>query len=255
MGRQWSWHLLLPIGVFLLAVLSEYSGLDLWLADQVFDGGAQTWPFKNSYLARHIFHDMGRSMVLLLAVVNLLLLLASYFLQRLRPWRRHLWFVLIAAALGPALVSLLKAYTHIYTPWDLQIFGGSRPYVRLFDPAPPGLPAGRAFPGGHSSGGFAFLSLYFLLAVYNHPWKWRALLAIAALGSSFAAAQELRGAHLLSHDLVSLGICWSVSLLLALVFYREEIRKAAELSRMRQQSDVVVSRCKSSGMTATPRSA
>jgi membrane-associated PAP2 superfamily phosphatase len=39
-------------------------------------------------------------------------------------------------------------------------------------------------------------------------------------GGVFGAAQQLRGAHFLSHDLWTLATCWTVSLLLFLLVRR-----------------------------------
>ena len=78
-------------------------------------------------------------------------------------------YFLIASAAGPIIVGFLKQTTHIYTPWKIKHFSGPLPYIRLFDPVPGHLPVGRAFPAGHASGGYAFLSLYFLLHYFGSP--------------------------------------------------------------------------------------
>lgn len=107
-------------------------------------------------------------------------------------------------------------------PWDLTEFGGDMPYVRIFDPVPDGVPVGHAFPGGHSSGGFAFLSVYFLLRSRAREYRYYGLVVPVLLGIVFAATQEIRGAHFLSHDLFSLAICWTAALGWSLVFFGAE---------------------------------
>ena len=130
----------------------------------------------------------------------------------------------MATGTGPLLVGAGKHLAHIYTPWDLALFGGDKPYIHLFDAVPPTLPIGHAFPGGHSSGGFAFICLYFLLSVYRPRYRYHGLAFGLALGAVFAITQELRGAHFLSHDLFSLAICWYVAWGLYLVMFRRERR-------------------------------
>jgi membrane-associated PAP2 superfamily phosphatase len=95
----------------------------------------------------------------------------------------------------------------------LQIFGGLYPNIRLFDTVAQSLPVGHAFPAGHSSGGFALLSIYFMAR--RHQYRHSSLFLYAALGLGliFGFDQQIRGAHMLSHDLFSLAICWSSCLI------------------------------------------
>jgi len=203
----------------LLAIASEYSGLDLYLEGLVFDPAAGSWPYRSLLLTSTIMHTYGRYFVVLLALLCFLMLVGSCCVRVLAPYRKAFLYVLVTGLTGTAIVSLLKSVTHIYTPWSLAHFGGSMPYIRIFDSAPPGSLAGHAFPGGHASGGFAWFGVYFLLQAAGSPYRWHALLATLLLGGLFSATQELRGAHFLSHDLFSLVICWTAALCWALVFF------------------------------------
>ncbi|MEZ5543009.1 MAG: phosphatase PAP2 family protein [Pseudomonadota bacterium] len=216
--RQARGALLAGVVVTLLAIGCEYSGLDLYLAGLVYEPATGSWPYRSLVLTSTVLHTGGRHFVVLLGLTTLLLLLASYRLRALAPYRRALIFTLLTAATGPAIVSLLKSTTHIYTPWSLARFGGDMPYVRLFDGAPAGSLPGHAFPGGHASGGFAWFGPYFLLLAAGSRWRRPALLFPLLLGGVFALTQELRGAHFLSHDLISLAICWTATLCWALVY-------------------------------------
>jgi membrane-associated PAP2 superfamily phosphatase len=94
-------------------------------------------------------------------------MIMTFFVKSMRPYRKHLVFVLITSATGLLIVNILKNTTHIYTPWSLNIFGGAKPYIRIFDAVPFGSSVGHAFPGGYSSAGFAFISVYFVLSAMN----------------------------------------------------------------------------------------
>lgn len=213
-------HLLIAVAVFFGAVIAEYAGVDVWFASIFFDASQHVWTYRRTWLFSTLLHDSARTLIVALALVNLGLIIASYWTESLKPHRKHFVFLFLGAVTGPVIVAIMKSVTHIYIPWDLQLFGGNRPYVRLFDASPLNLPPGQAFPGGHSSAGFAYLSLYFALAVHQHPLRYLALAGVIFLGSLFALTQEIRGAHFLSHDLVSLCICWCVSLAMAIGFYR-----------------------------------
>jgi membrane-associated PAP2 superfamily phosphatase len=59
-----------------------------------------------------------------------------------------------------------------------------------------------------------FFGLYFFC---RHFWPERSglvLFAVILAGVVFGFAQQLRGAHFISHDLTTALICWSVTLLL-----------------------------------------
>jgi membrane-associated PAP2 superfamily phosphatase len=47
------------------------------------------------------------------------------------------------------------------------------------------------------------------------------------LGVIFGLAQQARGAHFLSHDLVSLGICWLCAAFWCRLFYADALRLEA----------------------------
>lgn len=225
-------YLLAPLIIVVFAVVAEYSGLDLFLARLFFDPATQTWPLKSNFITAGVLHKGGRDLVLYIMIGVLLVFVLSFLIKKMRPYRKGAGYLLAGSLLGPAIVALLKSSTHIYTPWSLELFGGDKPYIRLFDAAPDGLPIGEAFPGGHSSGGFAFLSLFFLLTVYRPRYRYYGLAAGLLLGSIFAIAQELRGAHFLSHDLFSLVICWYSALIVyGVMFWRDIPERHTEIIR------------------------
>lgn len=212
--------LIAPLFIVVFAVISEYSGLDMALARPFYDTATQSWPLKSNFFTAGVLHSGGRDFVLYIMIGVLLVFILSLLIKRLKSCRKGAGYLLVGSLLGPAVVDVLKHTTHIYTPWDLELFGGDKPYIRLFDHVPAGLPVGNAFPGGHSSGGFALLSFYFLLSVYKPKYRYYGLALGLLVGTTFAAAQEVRGAHFLSHDLLSLVICWYSALFVYYVFFQ-----------------------------------
>jgi membrane-associated PAP2 superfamily phosphatase len=83
------------------------------------------------------------------------------------------------------------------------------------------------FPAGHSSAGFAWVSLYFFALLARPAWRWRGLAVGLVAGGVFGLAQQLRGAHFLSHDLWTLATCWALSLGLYLLVQRIAARPQA----------------------------
>ena len=132
---------------------------------------------------------------------------------------------MLAVALGTGVVSLLKSLTNMDCPWDLARYGGSREFIGLFATRPAVMPRGVCFPGGHSSAGFAWVSLYFVALMMRPAWRWRGLAVGLLAGGLFGVSQQLRGAHFLSHDLWTLATCWAVSLGLYLLIEPVRLRE------------------------------
>nr|VFJ56369.1 MAG: Membrane-associated enzyme, PAP2 (acid phosphatase) superfamily [Candidatus Kentron sp. DK] len=196
--------------LLLIAVVLQYSGPDIAWISQFFDPAHHAWPYKEHWFFKGVIHTGGRWLYWSTVVLALAAWIAGYFRQGLRQYRKHFLYFLIAALAGPAIVLVAKDLTHLYTPWDLQLFGGAQPYIRLFDPVPDGARVGHAFPAGHASLGYAFFSLYFVAAGIglSPRLRWAGFLAGLGLGLAFGLGQQIRGAHFPSHDLFSLVICW-----------------------------------------------
>src|SRR5690606_17472404 len=128
--------------------------------------------------------------------------------------RRPLLYLLLAVGLSTGTVALLKSWTQMDCPWDLQRYGGLRPFIGLFQPRPAALGHAACFPAGHASAGYGRVALYFFALRLRPQWRWPALAAALAAGLVFGISQQLRGAHFLSHDLWSLMISWTVAVLL-----------------------------------------
>lgn len=199
-----------PTLMFIFAIFLEYSGIDLWLERHFYDAQAG-WIYKNHWLLENVFHRGGKYLMIMVGVVLLMALIASLKRIEYIEWRRPLLAAVVGALSGILWVSILKKVSHIYSPWDLMIFNGNMPYLRMLDSTPLGIKAGNAFPAGHASGGFALFCLYFLSKTMPFAKPWLMAFAALTVGFTFGLAQQMRGAHFLSHDLVALAICWTAN--------------------------------------------
>jgi membrane-associated PAP2 superfamily phosphatase len=215
-ARFWLSHALWPLGAMLLAfVLIEVLGLDRKLAHAIYynditrrwlGGGQGDW------WSHRLIHDGGRWCVRSIAACALIGWLLSFLWIRARGWRRTAGFVFVALVLSTGVVGLLKVMTNVDCPWDLAEFGGDRPYVTLFGDRPDNLSRAECFPGAHSSSGFALVCFYFAWRDRSRRKARWALLGGCLVGVLFSFAQEARGAHFLSHDLVSAALVWAMQL-------------------------------------------
>lgn len=193
----------------LALLLWDFGGLDLALAQWV--GGPAGFSLQHHWLLTQVMHDGARRAAwLLLLALSLGVWWPWGGLDRIGLGRR-LQFA-ATCLLAVSAVSALKSLNHTSCPWDLSEFGGVAQYAshwRLLFASDGG--AGRCFPGGHASAGFAFLGGYF---AFRHaaPSLARAWLGGAVLaGLALGLTQQLRGAHFMSHTLWSGWICWCVA--------------------------------------------
>jgi membrane-associated PAP2 superfamily phosphatase len=216
---------LLPLVAVGLAILLQYSDLDLRFAGQFYDSENGVWPYKDYWLTQNVLHLFAQHFVEFLGLLLLITVILLSFSKPHRHLRNVLACCILSMASASIIVGFLKAHMHIYCPWDLTLLGGIRPYVLLFETRVPGLPVGNAFPSAHAAVGFMFVSFYFSSALLVPRWRFLVLGFALGLGLTFGLVQQMRGAHFLSHDLISLSICWLSALVVHFIFYGSQMRE------------------------------
>lgn len=193
----------------LLALLAwDAGGLDLPLARWF--GTPQGFALTGHWLLTGVLHDGGRLVAWALVTVLAVGVWWPWGWLRTMHSRERLQLVL-SALVSVLAVSLLKGASTTSCPWDLADFGGTARHVSHWVWRPDGG-AGHCFPAGHASSGFAFLGGYFALH-RNAPGRARAWLAAALLaGLGLGLAQQVRGAHFMSHTLWTAWLCWAIAL-------------------------------------------
>jgi len=215
LDRTW-WLALIVLAAVI--VVFEVTSLDLWVQDFFYDFRSHAWLVDDQgFWGRVFFYKGPKILIITFAVFVLVLALGrSRWRGRLSSppvRRRDLWVVIAVLATAPALIAVGKATTHVYFPSQIRRYGGTVPYVVTFGSYPEGdRPAkqGRGFPAGHASGGFALLSLAGLAR--TRRGQWRGLLTGLSAGTLMGGYQMLKGAHYLSHTLVTALVCWLVFL-------------------------------------------
>lgn len=213
--RFYLWHVGLPaLLALLLLVVFEASDLDRRLSDLFYDPVSGSFPWRHNAWMEAVGHQWAKYPLVLLATALLLALALSRRWAALHARRKTVLFLLLSMALGPAAVSLLKETTNKHCPYDLQVYGGSAPYVRLLERSPPDAPPGRCFPGGHASGGFALMAFYFVWRGRRPRLAFGALAGGFAYGFALGFTRLMQGAHFLSHNLWAAVVCWFVIVIL-----------------------------------------
>jgi len=227
--RFWITHGVAPFLVFVVvAALLATTDIDLKISDTwFFDAAARAFPARNAWWARDLLHHGGRDAVRLVALGTLLALGASFVGTKRRHWRRPAAYLFTSMVLAVSLVGGLKQLTNVDCPWDLERYGGTRPFVHLFADRPDALPHAACFPGAHSSSGFALVAFYFLLRGRRPAAARVALAGALFIWGAFSFAQQARGAHFLSHDLWSVFLVWFTCLGLYAYVWRGRVMSAA----------------------------
>lgn len=208
-----------PPAVALLAVAAftaNRSGLDFALARLFFDGGSGTFRWRDHPLFAIVLHDAAKWLAVALAVA-LALLLAASRRPALAAWRSTIAFALVASLAAALAVSLLKSRSSHSCPWDLAVFGGNAAFFPLLADVPAQPGPGKCVPSGHGSTGFMWIGAVYALrrsplpAARRDALQRRAALLVALFGSLVSFTQVVRGAHFVSHVLLTAAVCWAVA--------------------------------------------
>lgn len=219
----------IPAMVAIMLLLLELTTLDMSLATLFYDPVAGKFMGRRSYFLETILHDRAKQVVIVFSVLSILGLLGSFFMARLKPYKRELGCLVLSLALATSFVTPMKAATAVQCPWSLEQFGGNETYSALLSPRPATEKPGRCWPGGHAATGFTLFALFFALRD-RHPRLARAAFVFAfALGSVFSIGRMMQGAHFFSHNVWTAVFCWLFCLgSYYWILYRPGVKAEAE---------------------------
>lgn len=200
---------LIATACLLLAVLAwDAFGMDLQLA-RLF-GGPAGFPLRDYWFFETVLHEGGRvASWMLVFLLSLSVWWPFGPLRRIDAARRLQ--LVVTALLAVLAVSIMKSMSRTSCPWDLAEFGRVAHYVSHWALGVNDGGSGRCFPAGHASAGFAFLGGFIVFAETHRPTAWWWLAGAVAAGLVFGLAQQVRGAHFMSHTLWAALVCWVVA--------------------------------------------
>ena len=199
----------------LILWIGRATDLDLIWADALYDAHAGAFPWRHAWLTETFNHTILKSVLTLAAAW--FIATAAWDVFRPRDGvdalgRLRLRVVGASSLLVPLVISMLKQASVAHCPWDLARYGGTQPYLRMFDALPLGVPAGHCLPAGHASSALWLVSL----CVYWLPGRpqgaRRVALAALLFGGLVGWMQQLRGAHFMTHTLWSIWLACAVVL-------------------------------------------
>lgn len=196
-------------GLALCAVLAleSFTDLDRQIQNRFFDETNRLWlitPQRHKELTI-FFYDGLKRMLMVFAACCLLNMLFSLKWLSLRQANHFCLTMLLSFILIPTIVAGAKSFTNVYCPYQLDIYNGLYPFVRILENYPADFiqpKSGRCFPAGHATAGFAFMGLFY--AFKKTSYRLIGLTAGLTLGWTAGIYQMLRGQHFLSHTLFSM---------------------------------------------------
>jgi len=181
-----------------------------WTAEAAFIGAmlSLVWPLLDTAKRPRLGERLERSRI-------------AAVLRFATAHRRDFWYVVVAFALCTGVIHFLKAHTSVYCPIETTLYGGKMARVDWFENFQLFHAAGdgRCWPGGHASGGFTMLALYFVARRYQWRYSKALLWGSLLLGLVYGTTRVLQGWHYMSHTFWAGIFVWLTCLLTALAFY------------------------------------
>ncbi len=208
--RSWHGPALVTLLLFVLFAAWDTTSFDLAMAHWF--GGPRGFPLRDHWLWATVLHQGARRVAWTLQLVLLLAVWWPFGVLRTLTQRQRA-HMFLAAMLILVVISSFKNINTTSCPWDLAEFGGVATYVSHWTWGVSDGGVGRCFPAGHASAAFCFLPGYFWLREKS-PRQARIWLTVTLVaGFTIGLAQQVRGAHYLSHTLWTGWLSWIVAAL------------------------------------------
>jgi membrane-associated PAP2 superfamily phosphatase len=221
---QTAW-LVMCLFAALIITEAQVSNIDIALADYYFNPQKHSFAWRHTWFAQNFMHAELKIALESLALIIILLVVVDWLrpLKMLAKTRLRWQFVALAAIVTSTSIAALKHFSYMHCPWDIDRYGGSAHLLRLFDALPANYSAGQCFPAGHASTGL-WLAAFCVFWLPNNPKKavW-VFIAGISVGLVLGWVQQMRGAHFLSHTLVSIWLA-SFVILIMLMLFREGLQ-------------------------------
>lgn len=234
--------LLLALAIF---VTFDLTNLDVTLSNWLYNTPTHSFVLQHDKLFEKLTHKWARIIPNWTAEAALIGALLSFLWPRFRAdkharlmtqleklriapalrflsrHRRDLIFVVFAFSITTGAIHYFKSHTSIYCPIETTLYGGIESKQDWFENFNllHEAGAGRCWPGGHASGGFTMMALFFVARRYRWRHARKVLAFALTLGMIYGTTRVLQGWHFMSHTFWAGIIVWFSTFLTALVFY------------------------------------
>ena len=231
-STDWVWLKLLCLTI-IAALTFEHSQFDIRISELFYSHG-QWLIQKDAQPYAFIFYDGPKALLILLALYLITVLILKYRQSlhststtnssKLRKLiislsTREISYLLTILIVVPTSIALLKGVTHVSCPNHLTLFGGSLPYLNVWQNIVANTPA-KCFPAAHASAGFSLYGLVFLPTLKKY--RYRIFESVTVLGWTMGLYKMLFGDHFFSHTLVSMLLSLTIACALSSLFFKKK---------------------------------
>jgi membrane-associated PAP2 superfamily phosphatase len=214
----------------------NYSDVNLKIQNHLFNFQSKEWLVDKDELVKKILFYKLPKILLGFAIIGCLfavifgfkllpqIKIISVFSDGLMSYfqkNRHRFFLIfLGLSLIPLIAGNIKKFTNVYCPNQLEIYGGDKPYIKIFDHYPEGftqIKKAKCFPAGHAVTGFALMILFFALSGF---YAFLGLAGAISLGWIIGFYQMAKGAHFFGDTLVSMLVCFFLAALIARIYLK-----------------------------------
>ncbi|MBA1377709.1 phosphatase PAP2 family protein [Pseudomonas brassicacearum] len=226
-------------------LLFDMTRIDIAFSDLFYDPLHQAFPLEHVRLFEQITHKWARVIPNWTGEAAIIGALLSFVWPLFRPekrpgllrvldkirltkplrfahrHRRDFLYVVFAFSLSTGVIHYLKGHTSVYCPVETTQYAGKIEHKEWFQNFDLLKVAGdgRCWPGGHASGGFTMLALYFVARRYRWRHSKALMYGALALGFVYGTTRVLQGWHYMSHTFWAGIFVWLSCWLMALFFY------------------------------------
>lgn len=219
MKRAINYEVWVPVSILLgLTTLFRFTDLDIAI-ENIFYSPVDGWVWADSQPYKFLY-NFGILPGLIIAVLALVVFIASYGLPKFQKYRKRALFLVLLMVLGPGLTVnvIFKSHWGRPRPRQIEQFGGNSTHLPVWCPGSAGQ--GSSFPSGHAAVGFYLLAPFFFLRNQHRRWATVFLAIGVGYGLLMGLGRMIQGAHFASDVLWSGGFIYFCGLSLDLIILR-----------------------------------
>lgn len=217
-GQNWLFQFFCAFFAFLLiCILHTWTDLDIAFQRLWYDENTKSWwlTYEEFQATRWLWYGGAKKAISIFAGFCAFVFLLSFFIQKVKIWRKCCVLLLLSLLFVPLLVGAGKKVTNVYCPNQIVEFNGTYEQHRILEilgENDPAKKSARCFPAGHCSGGFALMMLFFALPYPRY--RYLGLLIGLIAGSLMGGYQIVRGEHFLADTLATICFAWMINLII-----------------------------------------
>ncbi len=213
-GARWLYLIIGVVALIATILAFGFNHWDLIIQDGLYSKDRGWWIDDDEPIGHFLFHLGPKILIITLGVF---LTIHWWRLPKNHPQKQPLRMCLIGMILVPVILTSIRNISNVYCPKSFDRYGGKIPYTGILEPAPECAACdrpGKCFPAAHASAGFCLMGGFF---AWTDRKRWLSLAAGLGAGWIMGFYQMAKGAHFLSHTLVSMLGAWVILAALSLL--------------------------------------